>query len=457
MSKELFRDRYCLLRAGERMEPVFPDRMDMRWIRNTYSAFCNTRGGTIVIGLVPEGQRLKAVGVEDPHGTIMGIMEDLDDQNHVNRNLLTRDSFRILDVEGSDVVVIEVPRASRRDRPVYVGSDPTNAYRRIGEKDVRMSRDDVESMIIDSITPSPDSESVYTCRSDGLNYVLTEKFTWMLPEDHIWSNYIGNGWLRPAGVLYDDGDEPTPTLAGLLMFGSEGFISQELPSYRLTCDLLYGDEEIHIDSHDGTGYGNLLDFRFEVEHEIDFFLETKEGCDNDGIMDCFMEIVMNAIINCDYKYGGRIHVEVTEGGIIVENSGTFRISPDILWKGVNDPRNRNLARLFRALGDVRMDGNGLERTSETCRKLGLNGPIITESFDPPTVTVRISFDEDVEDFNDLETRIIEMIHADDKISILKAASMLNVGKARVERVFDKLRESGKLERVGGTRGRWVLH
>ena len=50
-----------------------------------------------------------------------------------------------------------------------------------------------------------------------------------------------------------------------------------------------------------------------------------------------------------------------------------------------------------------------------------------------------------------------MIRADDRISILKAASTLNVGKARVERVIDKLRGSGKLERVGGTRGRWVLH
>lgn len=454
MSKELFRDRYCLLRAGERMEPVSPDHMDMRWIRNTYSAFCNTRGGTIVIGLVPEGQRLKAVGVEDPHGTVRGIMEDLDDQDHVNRNLLTRDSFRILNVEGSDVIVIDVPGASRRDRPVYVGSDPTNAYRRIGDRDVRMSRDDVESMVIDSITPSPDSESVSTCVMKGLDSYIIGTFSCMLPADHIWRKHMDDGWLRPAGAVYD---EEEPTLAGLLMFGDEGYISQELPSYRLKCDVIYGDREKHIDSNDGTWSGNLLGFRNRVEDEIEILLESKDDCDREGIRRCFMEVFMNALVNCDYRYGGKVEVEITDDGIIVENSGTLRISPEMLGKKISDPRNRNIARMFRALEDVRMEGKGLEETSETCRRLGLNGPIITESFDPPTVTARISFDGDVEDFTDLETKMIEMIRADDRISILKAASTLNVGKARVERVIDKLRGSGKLERVGGTRGRWVLH
>ena len=454
MSKELFRDRYYLLRPGERMEAVSPDRLDMRWFRNTYSALCNTYGGTIVIGLVLEGQRLKAVGVEDPYRTIMGIMEDLDDQEHVNRNLLTKDSFHVPDVEGSEVIVIDVPRASRRDRPVYVGSDPTNAYRRVGDKDIRMSRDEVEAMVIDSITPTSDSESVYVCGMEGTDDLSIERYLDKLPKGHVWKEYKGDGWLRPAGAVYDEGDL---TLAGLLMFGNEGYISQQLPSYRLSCDSVYGNVDCHLDSGDGTWSGNLMGFRDRVGDEIVSFLETKDDCDVEDIRRCLMEVFMNALVNCDYRYGGKVHVEISDDCLIVQNSGTLRIATDMIGKGVCDPRNRNIARMFRALSDVRMIGNGLEETSKACRRLGLNGPIITESFDPPTVTVRISFDVDVEDFTDLENKVIEMIRTDDRISILKAASTLNVGKARVERVIDKLRESGKLERVGGTRGRWVLH
>lgn len=455
MSKELFRDRCCLLRPGGRMEAVAPSVPDMRWIRNTYSAFCNTHGGTIVIGLVPEGQRFVAAGVDNPEAVIGIVMDDLDCQDNVNRNLLTRESFRVLDVEGEKVVVIDVPRASRRDRPVYVGYDHTNAYRRVGTRDVRMSKDEAESMFVDAITPSVDSESTCICTTWDLDPDTVSMFSCMLDPDHIWRDRSDEDMLRLAGAAYDDGD-PLPTLAGLLMLGSEGFISQELPSYRLRCDIRYGDGETKVDSHDGTWSGNLLDFRIRVMDGVDRLLGSMDDIDRDGVRSCFKEVLINALVNCDYRYGGKVTVEISDEGMIVQNSGTLRTPLNMLDKGVCDPRNRNIARMFRAIGDVGSEGTGLERVSETCRRLGINGPIVTESVDPPTVTVRISFEGDVEDFSDLESRVTEMIRADDRISILRISATLNVGKARVERVIDKLRESGRLERIGGTRGRWVL-
>lgn len=455
MSKELFRDRCCLLRPGDRMEAVAPSIPDMRWIRNTYSAFCNTHGGTIVIGLVPEGQRYMAAGVDNPEAVIGIVMDDLDCQDNVNRNLLTEESFRVLDVEGERVVVIDVPRASRRDRPVYVGYDHTNAYRRVGTRDVRMSKDEVESMFVDAITPSVDSDSTCICTTWDLDPDTVSMFSCMLDPDHMWRDRSDADMLRLAGAAYDDGD-PLPTLAGLLMLGNEGFISQELPSYRLRCDIRYGDGETRVDSHDGTWSGNLLDFRIRVMDGVDRFLESMDDIDRDGVRSCFKEVLMNALVNCDYRYGGKVTVELSDEGIIVQNSGTLRTPLNMLDKGVCDPRNRNIARMFRAIGDVGSEGTGLERVSETCRRLGINGPVITESIDPPSVTVRISFEGDVEDFSDLESRVTEMIRADDRISILRISATLNVGKARVERVIEKLRSSGRLERIGGTRGRWVL-
>ena len=58
---------------------------------------------------------------------------------------------RIESVGGKQIVVIEVPRADRSDKPVYVGDDVyKGTFRRNGEGDYRCSREDVTAMIRDS-------------------------------------------------------------------------------------------------------------------------------------------------------------------------------------------------------------------------------------------------------------------------------------------------------------------
>ena len=58
---------------------------------------------------------------------------------------------RIEAVGGKKIVVVEVPRADRADKPVYVGEDVyKGTFRRNGEGDYRCSREDVTAMIRDS-------------------------------------------------------------------------------------------------------------------------------------------------------------------------------------------------------------------------------------------------------------------------------------------------------------------
>ena len=60
------------------------------------------------------------------------------------------------DCQGKRIVVIRVPRASRRDRPVYVGGDPlTGTYRRSGEGDFRCTPDEVRRMFRRAGRPLP--------------------------------------------------------------------------------------------------------------------------------------------------------------------------------------------------------------------------------------------------------------------------------------------------------------
>lgn len=68
----------------------------------------------------------------------------LNDRHKVSANLLRDDDVRTVEDEGRQFVVVNVPRASRLQRPVFVGPDPmTGTYRRADEGDYRCSDDEV--------------------------------------------------------------------------------------------------------------------------------------------------------------------------------------------------------------------------------------------------------------------------------------------------------------------------
>ena len=86
----------------------------------TYSAFANTLGGVI----------------------LLGVAEDKRDGSLY--------SVPLFDPEELVEVAIFVPRAPAKDRPVYIGQDPyTGTYYRRGEGDYRCPRREVEAMLQD--------------------------------------------------------------------------------------------------------------------------------------------------------------------------------------------------------------------------------------------------------------------------------------------------------------------
>lgn len=103
----------------------------------SYSAFANSDGGVIVLGVKENRDGSFFVeGLVDSHKLIKDFWNAVNNRQKVSCNILT-DSMAYLDsVDGKDVIVIHVPRAERTSRPVYVGADPrTGTYRRNGEGD----------------------------------------------------------------------------------------------------------------------------------------------------------------------------------------------------------------------------------------------------------------------------------------------------------------------------------
>ncbi|WP_297195769.1 AlbA family DNA-binding domain-containing protein [uncultured Flavonifractor sp.] len=118
-------------------------------IWETYSAFANTYGGVILLGVEElSDHSLRVQGLLDPQGMVEEFIAGLDDPAVVSVNLLREEDIQILHVDGGDIVAITVPMAERDQLPVYIGGNlRRGAYRRSGDGDYHCTQAELNAML----------------------------------------------------------------------------------------------------------------------------------------------------------------------------------------------------------------------------------------------------------------------------------------------------------------------
>lgn len=420
----------------------------------TYSAFANTYGGIILLGVAEaKDKSLYSVPLPDPEQLVRELWAGVNDRNITNVNILTDRDVQIMESGGNRIVMIEVPRADRHVKPVYIGKDPfCGTYRRNGEGDYRCTTEEVRAMLRDQSDLSADARILESMTPENLDRDSVRRYQQRMAKlhpDRSWPELEDSEVLQRIGATArDEQGALHPTAAGLLMFGREKDILREFPNYFLEYQERGADSADRLVSGSGDWSGNLYDFFSRVSRRIAQGTQT----DSESLRDALREALANALVHADYHDRRGLVVQKTPTAIQIANPGTFRVNVQQAMKGgVSDPRNTFLSEMFRLI-HIGAQNGGLPGICAAWREQGLEPPTIRQSFGPDR-TVLILPVSAARKADDGEKRRRDAAERD-KAGILEyltdhvaatadtMAAALDLSPSRTQRCLDELLQEG---------------
>ena len=376
-----------------------------RSIWETYSAFANTLGGVILLGVEEYADKsLHPVNLPDPEGMVRDFWNAINNPSKASINILTDRNVQIVEIEGNRIIEITVPRAERGVKPVYIDGNPlTGSYRRNGEGDYRCTREEVQAMLRDAAAKTQDLIVLEAMDLDVFDYDSLHRYRNRMKNHrpgHVWEELSDVDFLYKLGAVgRGENGQLHPTAAGLLMFGYEYEIVKEFPHYFLDYQERMDDTTRWTDrivSTSGEWSGNIFDFYFRVYQRIaqdvktPFKMENGERIDDTPVHGALREALANCLINADY-YGTRGLVIIkSKNEITISNPGGFRIDiNEAKSGGVSDPRNGALIKMFNLINIGERAGSGIPNIYSVWHTQGWQEPTITESFAPERITLTL--------------------------------------------------------------------
>ena len=286
----------------------------------------NTDGGLILIGAdeKQDGTLIPTGLTEDEVGKMKKQFWDIiNNRQKVSDNILTDKEVYPQQLDGSVILVVNVPRAHRERRPVYINGDIfSGTYKRNSSGDYHCTKEEVRSMLRDQGSQTVDTKILTGMNLSVLNpdsilaFRMNHRNTQL---NHPWSNLTDEEFLIRIGAaaISDTDGKAHPTGAGLLMFGNEYEIVREYPNYFLDFREMVNDITEWTDriwSTSGDWSGNVFDFyrrivtRIVQELKVPFRLEGLYRIDDTPQHKAVREALANCLVNADY-YG--------RGGVVV--------------------------------------------------------------------------------------------------------------------------------------------
>ena len=451
-------------------------------IWETYSAFANTLGGVILLGVEEwPDKTLHAVDLPDPDKLIKEFWNNVNNPNKTSVNLLSSKDVFVQEVDGNHIVVINVPRAERSYRPVYLDGNPLSTYRRNGEGDYKCTKEEYQAMVRDASVKTQDMLVLNEMDMSVFNKESVRSYRQRMRlsrPGHVWEALEDEDFLMKLGAVGIGSDgKKHPTSAGLLMFGNEYDIVREYNAYFLDYQEQYDADTRWTDriiSSSGDWSGNVYDFYFRVYNKltqdikVPFKMEGGVRVDDTSVHQALREALANCLVNADYYGRQGLVVIKKRDAITMSNPGNFRIEIDTAKSGgVSDPRNGTMLKMFNLIDIGERAGSGIPNIFRVWREQGWTAPVISENFDPDRIMLSLAFKKS-------DDKKVTIKSDDKKVTIKSArqkneiityltdhvsakntdiAELLGVKSTRVKQLLKELLDEGVVVAEGNNKNR----
>lgn len=373
----------------------------------TYSAFANTNGGKIILG-IDEKNEEPYQGVNDPQKIRDNLFALVANKQKVSCNLLTDNDIEYVDIPDKErqLMIITVREASSDQKPVYLKNDFRESYKRLGEGDVKLDKEELKYLMASS-HDDIDSELLTNYDESDLNIETIEEYKNLLVELSGNTKYINmplRAFLTEIGVFKKDRTDGIYklTAGGLLFFGKYNSIISRYPKFQL--DYFEKDNSLSTRWNDRVSTGdmmypdlNMYDFfnlaykkltattndRFELNDESAHRLPFKKD-----LSESIREALVNCLMHAYYDFDSPIVITAYNDFYEFKNPGKMKISiPEFIHGGTSKTRNGTISSLFRRIGMSEKAGSGGPKIFDVSEKYKLKIPEVATTFDSTIVTI----------------------------------------------------------------------
>ena len=167
-----------------------------RSVWETVSAFANTAGGVIVLGVSERRDDGSFVvhGIPKAEKVLDDFWNAALSEDKLSARFMKDADATVETVEGKDIVVIRVPWVDRYTRPVYIDNSIFGGtFRRTHTGDHQCKREEVLSMLRDSDTSSQDAAIAESARVEFINRETVAAYRRRFDQRN-----EGHAWARPT-------------------------------------------------------------------------------------------------------------------------------------------------------------------------------------------------------------------------------------------------------------------
>ena len=402
-----------LLRFGERVNLECKDAAGglPKAVWETYSAFANTDGGIILLGIKENlgetdfEKRFTVTGVKNPARMIKEFWDTLNSEK-VSAAILVDSDVQLISYCGKNLIYITVPRANYLNRPVFLNSNPMRGtFKRNFEGDYHCSEDIVKAMLRDSSDAGNDGMILEHYTMDDIDPETLKSYRneyQAKNPDHVWNTLDNKEFLRNLGGLTLDrtSGKEWLTAAGLLMFGKGLAVRERFDNIRMDyldlTNLLPESRWSDRLTYDGTWENNLYNFlrkflpKLTSDLRRPFAMEGITRIDDTPVHKAIREAMVNLIIHSDFMITGVLKVEKRDNCFAFVNPGSLKLPLQEIYKGgTSKARNPRIQSMLRMLGLGETIGSGFPTILAAWQKENWRKPDLLDNTELKQVELRL--------------------------------------------------------------------